>query len=215
MSRITVLALITLGLAACATEPTDQAPAEKAAFAPLAPDEEAVLLLPDPDGGVGALEVSTPQGVRALDKANQGTSYRPGQAPGKASVWPAAKIEAVFGRTLTTQPPTPKSFLFRFDPKTLRLEDASRARLLPLKLAAMDRPVTRFLISAFSAQPGGQAVNLDRSRRLATLMRQALVAEGFKPGDMVLKAFGERRPILKFLAEEDLPEDAWVTVTVQ
>ncbi|XHS80493.1 OmpA family protein [Burkholderiaceae bacterium UC74_6] len=75
--------------------------------------EQRVILLPAPDGKVGAVEVSSAAGKQRVDTAYGGASVsQQGQIHATAS--DAAKVDREYGSLLAARPPRPVSFVVYF-----------------------------------------------------------------------------------------------------
>jgi len=82
-------------------------------FAGCAAAPERVILLPAPDGKVGAVEVSSTAGKQRVDSAYGGASVS-GQGQIRSFATDAASVQREYGPLLAARPPRPVSFVVYF-----------------------------------------------------------------------------------------------------
>jgi len=80
------------------------------------------VLLPDPDGKVGQIEVSTSAGSQRLDKPWESTEVvSPDRIPSRTKIMDEKEVRAIFKDALEAQPQLPAVFILYF--KSGRTED--------------------------------------------------------------------------------------------
>lgn len=163
MKRLAVLALV--AFAGCATPPPAPQP------------KTTVVLLPDEDGNVGAVSVSSAGGVQKVDTAYasttvQGTRGKPSEL---ASVG-QDNVDQAYGKLLKAQPPKPKSFVLNFVLNKTVLTEESKAQLPAVLEAVRERKPTEITIFGHTDSTGtpeyNQKLSADRARIVAELLRK-------------------------------------------
>src|SRR5512138_2617024 len=132
--RLAAVALAAL-LAGCSSAPAPPpgpaAPPRAVAPAPAAPPERTmVVLLPDADGGTGAVAVRTAGGERVLSAPRQGTAVAAASvAPGEPRVLGEEEIGRIFGAALAARPEPPARFLLYFKRNSSELTEEAQLRV--------------------------------------------------------------------------------------
>lgn len=159
--------------------------------------ESQVILLPDPDGSVGAVEVSTSAGTALLTEAGQMTRV------GGADVAPSlpvkvseAEIKQQFSALFAVEPSQPVKFLLYFEQNSAQLT-ADSAQLLPQILAAIEqRQSSAIGIYGHSDRTGSDEYNLKLSLQRAAVVRELLSARGVSLQAMDVDSHGEGNPLI-------------------
>jgi outer membrane protein OmpA-like peptidoglycan-associated protein len=161
--------------------------------APKPPEKpkERVVLLPDADGGAGAVIVTTAAGETVLDKAYsaadvyaQGTVTRVDET--------MASVQSRFGLTLEARPPAPVSFTvyFVFDKDELAAESVAQFDSIKSELAA--RPAPEIVVIGHTDRVGSVQYNDVLSLKRAEMVRSALIAAGVTAAEIEVAGRGER-----------------------
>lgn len=154
-----------------------------------------VVLMPDDDGHVGAVTVSTAAGTRHVDTAWAATMAElGGSAPTEATARNGAALEAAHGLLLNSQPTRPSSFTLYFQNDRFVLTEASKARLPELLAAARARKPTEITVFGHADATGSRERNLKLSAE-----RAQAVAKWLRDNDPSLDAidvqyFGDTEP---------------------
>jgi outer membrane protein OmpA-like peptidoglycan-associated protein len=167
-----------------------------------------VVLLPDPDGKVGQVEVTTGRGVQKMDQAyhaiEAGARDDPPSPPAPIE---SRKIESVFGHTLAAQP-DPR---FRFWTGTLYCkhgseelaENSGQALKEIIKEFKKTAPSEIYLIG-HADRVGPEQYNVNLSHRRAARVKQNLVAGGIKSKILLISFYGESKP--QVFTEDEIRE---------
>ena len=83
-------------------------------------------------------------------------------------------------------------FHFRFDQSSL---DPNELKKLKALLGKLRKPPHKILVTGRTDSVGTEAYNLRLSEKRAWAVREALVAHGADPDSIILRAYGESRPI--------------------
>lgn len=162
-----------------------------------------VVLLPQADGHVGAVDLHT-------DAANQSLSTAYASATTNtrgAFVLQTANAQAVqqrYGQTLAAMPQAPMSF-------TLMFEFGSAADITPafapvlnqLRAALVNYPVPEITVIGHTDRVGSLQDNDRLSLRRAETVRDLLVKSGVDPSTITIAGRGEREPAVA--TEDEVP----------
>lgn len=175
-----------------------------------------VVLLPDPDGKVGKVEIVTTGGSQLLDQAKTVSSVRSKTSVPKA---PEAisdeKIKEGWGQALAAMPPPPETFILYFMSGTSDLTDASEQSLPGIILRMKQRPILHIVVAGHADAVGSDEANIVVSRDRARLVRDLLVKAGAPPAVFEVSSHGKRNPLVKTRDGVSEPRNRRVTVTLQ
>lgn len=154
--------LSTLLLAGCASPP---------------PPQTRVILMPDADGHVGAVSVTSPAGRQAIDQGfAEVTVAGPGQAPTAAQAVAQPLFEQQHRQVLAAQPSPPKTFILNFLSDSMELTPQSKALLPEVLETARQRIPTEISVFGHADGSGAPSYNLDlsgqRARKVAGLLQR-------------------------------------------
>lgn len=175
-----------------------------------------VVLMPDPDGHVGRVEVATAAGARVLDQAKTGTSVANARsAPSAAEAVSEQTIDTVWGAALRAMPPRPQTTLLYFKTGTAELRPESEAELprIAALLRAWKHP--HVLVVGHADATGSEGTNIKVSRERAAMVRDMLVSMGVPARDIEVSSHGKRNPLVKTPDGVAEPRNRRVSVTIQ
>ena len=156
---------------------------------------ELVVLLTDPDGKVGTVEVITKGGSQTLDKPEHATMVEDVSAPPTVpKAMTKSEIAAVFGPALSAQPELKgrfASFVLFFESNTSVLTDKSKQLLPELVKTARNRRPGEIYIVGHSDRLGTELYNMELSSRRATYVLNLLVSSGIPSSALVASHHGE------------------------
>lgn len=164
--------------------------------------QERIILLPDREGHVGVIEVSTASGVTELNEAYSGV--RISGAKLVAEKVGEEEVKRRYGKVLAGLPLSPRRYILNFEIGSDRLTVQSR-NMLPGFLSDLKQfPAPEVVVTGHADNLGGTAINdklsLDRAKRV----RDILVAEGI-PGEAIQTVGrGAREPLVS--AKPGAPE---------
>lgn len=155
-----------------------------------------VVLLPDEDGKVGAVSVSTASGTQWLDgELSRTVVERAGATPSKASVMTPDAVNRDYGDLLQIQQPRPRTFILHFMLDKTELTEESKAALPGLFAAVRERLPSSIVVFGHADATGSPAWNLklsaDRAEAAANMLRKNVPALD----DIQVQFFGETRPL--------------------
>lgn len=136
-----------------------------------------VTLMPDEDGHVGAVSVTSSAGRQAIDQGfAEVTVAGPGQAPIAAQSVAQPLFEQQHRQVLAAQPSPPKTFVLNFRSDSMELTPQSKALLPEVLDAARQRMPTEISVFGHADASGTPSYNLDlsgqRARKVAGLLQR-------------------------------------------
>jgi OmpA-OmpF porin, OOP family len=192
-----------------------------AAFAMLAllsgcsttPDK--VILLPDPDGKVGAVIVHSATEEQLISKAYAGVDVAKGGAMEK-TMDSQASVQARYGELLAARPPRPMTFTidFLFDSAT-ELAPESFATVKKLKAVLATWPAPHLVVVGHTDSAGSQEFNDRLSLRRAQTVAAFLVKEGIPARQVETAGRGKREPLVPTADGVANPMNRRVVITIQ
>ena len=150
-----------------------------------------VILLPDDEGGVGAIEVSNEGGSVTLGRAREAVAF-----DDLASTFVVSDelLREAGQPALAAEPPAVREFSVLFRTGGVRLSAESDGAWPAIVEALTARPVPEVTIAAHADRAGSEAHNLELSERRARVIRASLLEAGLD-GDLIEIAwYGEARP---------------------
>lgn len=158
--------------------------------APVPPPPDRAILLPDPDGKVGQLVITTITGTQEIGQAFAAVAATPdGQMKPYAET--PDSVRARHATLLDVQPPPPRSYLLYFVSGSNELVPESRATLESLKRDAETRPAAEIRVIGHTDTVGAAEANESLSLRRAEAIVQALKDFGIRPQSFEAVGRGE------------------------
>ena len=175
-----------------------------------------VVLLPDPDGKVGALTVRTEAGSVGIAKARESTTVRSKSSlPSKPEIMSQEKITATFGEVLASLPEQPVHFTLYLQSGSTELTKDS-INLLPKILEAIkERESQSISVVAHTDTAGNRQYNLRLSTQRAMAVSQHLIEKGVKKSYIKSTSHGEQNPLIKTADNVNEPRNRRVEVIVR
>jgi outer membrane protein OmpA-like peptidoglycan-associated protein len=175
-----------------------------------------VVLLPDIDGHVGQVEVSTLGGKQLLTEAGQMTVVTDGSKPPSAvTTVDERDISAVFSGALDVEPVLPEKFLLYFKPSSSELTSVSMALLPQIAAAIEKRNATYVSIFGHSDRVGSAEYNIQLSTKRAMAVKGLLSDQGVVVENMEIASHGEGNPLIKTPDGVAEPQNRRVEVVVR
>jgi outer membrane protein OmpA-like peptidoglycan-associated protein len=176
-----------------------------------APDR--VVLLPEPDGRVGAVTVRSTSGERVLTKAFEGAAVG---AKGDivASVEDESAVRARFAQVLGAIPPRPVSYLLYFSTGD-ELTAESKGQLDAIKAEFARRPAPEIHVIGHTDRVGSVESNDMLSLKRAEAVRKMLVDAGIRADAIEASGRGERELLVPTADEVIEPGNRRVEINVR
>jgi outer membrane protein OmpA-like peptidoglycan-associated protein len=157
-----------------------------------------VVLVPDPDGTVGRISVSTAAGSVELEEAHRQTTVRDAETP-PAPPEPIepAEVQKLFRAALSNQPAPPVHFLLYFESDSAVLVPASKELLPDVVDIIGQRMPTTVSVVGHSDTRGNKEYNLALSLKRAHAVQQQLIERGVPERVIEVSSHGEENPVVK------------------
>lgn len=175
-----------------------------------------VVLMADPDGHVGRIQVSSVGGTQVLDQEKTASNVATAKsAPTAARPVEEQEIRKVWGRALAARPPRPQTFLLYFKTGGSDLRDESKPEVTRITEVLRDWAHPHVLVAGHADGTGSDEINIKVSRERADAVRDMLVKMGVPPGAIEATSHGKRNPLIKVPDGTAEPRNRRVSVTIQ
>ncbi|MDD5167583.1 MAG: OmpA family protein [Syntrophales bacterium] len=193
------LPLVLLALMICGCAPTTQ-----------------VVLMPDPDGKVGTLEVSNAKGKQALTQAWQATeSAAIGETLSEPRLLEEKKVRQAFNEALAAEPIPPVSFIIYFRMDSSALSKESLSFLNNVIETIRERKSTDIIVSGHTDAVGSIDYNHRLSLRRAKAVTDLLIARGIDRQNIEVTYHGKGNPLFPTPDGVSEPRNRRVEITVR
>ncbi|MDF1555816.1 MAG: OmpA family protein, partial [Deferrisomatales bacterium] len=174
------------------------------------------ILLPDPDGSVGKITVTSAGNRQVVDQAWHGVEVQRGAAAPSAPVpVPQEQVEREFEAVLRTAPVAPAHYLLQFQMDSTELTAGSRALLPEIVAETASRQSVNTSVVGHADTSGGKeynyALSLQRARAVADLLIERGVAEEI----LEITSHGEENLRIPTADEVNEPRNRRVEITVR
>ena len=153
-----------------------------------------VVLLPEKDGRDTAVEVRQGDQAYVLDKPYAATRQWPMGAQAYTS--DAKEVEARFGAAIAAQPMRAKSFTLYFLEGQDELTVESKENFEKAFVEVSKYPVPDLVVVGHTDKVGSDQFNDELALRRAKAVRDALIARGVAPVNIVAVGRGKRDPLV-------------------
>ncbi|WP_213765196.1 OmpA family protein [Caballeronia sp. dw_19] len=155
-----------------------------------------IILLPDPEGKVGAVIVHSATGEQTINKAYAGVDVTQGGAIEK-TMDSQSVVETRYAELLAARPPRPMTFtiFFLFDSAT-DLAPESFATVKQLKAVLATWPAPQLVVVGHTDLAGSQEFDDNLSRRRAQTVAAFLIKQGIPAQQIETAARGKREPLV-------------------
>jgi len=175
---------------------------------------EFVVLVPDYDGKVGAVVITSAQGKSTLDKPYMAARYEDG---GKVETAPVAQEEVrkTFAMAIAVQPVRPVSFLLYFQEGTDEYTAESKEAFEKIFPEIARRKAAEVAVIGHTDTVGRTEFNDTLSLRRAERVRNDFVDRGIPTIAINVAGRGEREPIVPTADEVSEPRNRRVEINVR
>ena len=175
-----------------------------------------VVLMADPDGHVGRIQVSSAGGTQVLDQEKTASNVATAKsAPTAAKPVEEQEIRKVWGRALAAMPPRPQTFLLYFKTGGSDLRDESKPEVTRITDVLRDWTHPHVLVAGHADGTGSDEINIKVSRERADAVRDMLVKMGVPSDAIEATSHGKRNPLVKVPDGTAEPRNRRVSVTIQ
>lgn len=155
-----------------------------------------VILLPDENGTVGAVEVQTANARQVIDVQDSYTSVGFLDTPSAVRRMDARTISKEFAVALAAEPAPAESYYLYFHSESTTLDNASQA-LFPKIVAAIHRKANvEINVIGHTDRAGEKSYNMALSRRRAEQVRNMLVRDDIPEDIIFISYHGENDPLI-------------------
>lgn len=175
-----------------------------------------IVLLPDPDGKVGHVTVSTDAGSTDITQAREATMVRGRQSlPTAPEILSEKEIDANFSPVLAILPNQPLHFILYFKSESTELKPDSLKTLPKIIESINSRNSQHISVIGHSDTAGDQKYNLQLSRKRASAIKRVLVKKGIDSTYIKSTSHGEENPLIKTADNVHEPRNRRVEVVVR
>jgi outer membrane protein OmpA-like peptidoglycan-associated protein len=176
--------------------------------------KETVVLLPEKDGGPGALTVTKDEREVVLDQPYAAVQTR--AVIGERTYASNAKeVADKFGPALGAQPSRPNSFTLYFVEGSDRLTEESNVVLKRVLADIAEHTVPDIVVIGHTDTVGNHAYNDALALRRAESLRSVLIAQGLPPAAVVAVGRGKREPLVPTADNVAEPRNRRVEIIVR
>jgi peptidoglycan-associated lipoprotein len=172
-----------------------------------------VVLLPDDDGTVGKVVVSTPQETTVLDQKSQGAFI--GGIHRDTFTLSDDKLHKDFGAALAASPPKPASYLLYFETGQATLTKASQDEIPKIKDDISHRPGVDVAVIGHTDTKGDAQANYELGLTRAKLVSGLISDAGLSAERLSVESHGEKNLLIKTPDDTDEPRNRRVEVIVR
>jgi len=174
-----------------------------------------VVLLPDPDGHAGEIEISNKDGTRNINQAGDAVSVSSGNAPQPAVKMSEKEFNDIFAQALAVEPAPPAKYMLYFFLDSIELKPDSRASMKAIITEIEKRASTDIEVIGHTDRSGEEEFNMALSRRRAESVREILDAAGIAPAAIRMAFHGEGNPLIQTADNVHEPLNRRVEVIVR
>lgn len=174
------------------------------------------VLLPDPDGRVGEITVSTQEGSQVVTRADHAVTVSSAEEPPqKPRKMDPGIIQEKFGSVLKAEPEPPVTFSLYFISGTDQLTAKSQERIPDILSTISKRKSKDISVTGHTDRVGAEDLNYRLSRNRANTIRDLLINEGVPSDTLFTEAHGENNPLVPTEDEIPEPRNRRVDVTIR
>ena len=181
-----------------------------------APKKNLVVLLPDPDGKVGKIEVSNKAGTQLLTEPRQATEIKAADvSPTSPVSMKQEEVLKIFGDALSAQPDPPVSFLLYFQSGTTELTEESQRQISEILAAIEARRSKDISIVGHTDRVGSREANYQLGFQRADSIKTVLLSKGVDSSGIEVASHGEDNPLVQTEDEVAEPRNRRIEITVR
>nr|CBX30406.1 hypothetical protein N47_Q17290 [uncultured Desulfobacterium sp.] len=159
--------------------------------------ENLIVLTPDANGTVGAIQFKNEKGSVVLDEPGKAIIAKDSQSPPSASTPIAdADTQTIFREALSAKPLAPQSFILYFDFDSNNLTAESNKLIDDILQAIKERDSQDIPVVGHTDRAGNPDYNFSLSMQRATAVRDLLVNRGIKSEFIQISSHGEGNPLI-------------------
>ncbi len=175
-----------------------------------------VVLMPNPDGTVGKLEVANEGGRQVLDKINQAVEIKDNKTrPGEAVTMSEQEIKSNFENVLAIQPAIPERFILYFEQNSDKLTSESNTLVTEIFSSIKKKGSHDIVVSGHTDTIGEKEHNYQLSINRARAVYNILINGGVDSSTVKVTSHGEGNPLIKTGDNVSEPRNRRVEVVIK
>lgn len=175
-----------------------------------------VLLLPDADGGVGAVEIRSDSNVRESLTSPFSSASVTTRGSIILRTEDAGQMRQRYAQTLSARPKAPISFMLLFDlGSAVDIAPAFQPVLNQLLTAIADFPTPQVTVIGHTDRVGSVVENDRLSLERAQTVRRLLIDAGIPPAIISIAGRGEREPAVPTPDDVAMPQNRRVEINLR
>jgi outer membrane protein OmpA-like peptidoglycan-associated protein len=178
--------------------------------------KDTVVLVQDADGKVGQLTVTTQGGAKMLTVPNTVIEVTgPLKSPSAPKKIDQNQIDSLFADSIKALPSEEVSFLLYFLHDSTELTAEAKSHILEILSLVNKREFYEISIIGHTDTTGDDEYNMRLSSTRAKVVRDVLLSQGIRSGQMELRYHGKRDPIVQTGDSVTEPRNRRVEVVVK
>ena len=175
-----------------------------------------VVLVPDANGKVGQVDLTTKAGTTRLSKANESAeASKTDKAPSQPEELSESKIKDMFSEILAKEPKPPEHFVFHFTTGSAEILSDEKAKIVEAKSAINARNSCDISVIGHSDTVGDNEVNEGVSLQRADAVIDALIKSGVDKNCMDRRYYGENDQKIPTADNVDEPQNRRVEIEIR
>lgn len=174
-----------------------------------------VVLLPEADGRVGAVDLRTGSASQSLESAYASATSN-GRGAFVLRTTDAQSVQQRYGQTLAAMPAAPESFVLQFEfGSAVDIAPAFTPVLEQLRAALARHPAAEITVIGHTDRVGSMQDNDRLSLERAQTVRDLLVQAGVDPSMISTAGRGEREPAVPTAQGVPMPQNRRVEINLR
>ena len=174
------------------------------------------VIMPDPNGNVGRIEVITQKGSRILDQPWQSTEVTSvDRMPGEPKVLDETKVREMFKDALDARPGIPIGYMIYFKTGDAGITADSQKTMQEIVEAIRTRQSTEICVCGHTDSVGSIESNRTLSMNRAQTVADFLVFLGVKKENIEITYHGKERPLVRVPDGVAEPRNRRVEITIR
>ncbi len=184
-------------------------------LAACASKDNLVVVIPEADGHIGAVQVESGGSSTLLTGAYAAMGAGSGAGHFKPVQVASTEVNQIFGPALSAQPIPPKNYILYFISDSDSLTPASKTAFEEVFAEIARRKAAELAVTGFTDTLGDSVYNDQLSLRRAEAVRQMFIARGLPEDAVVAAGRGERDPLVPTGPQKSEPRNRRVEITVR
>jgi outer membrane protein OmpA-like peptidoglycan-associated protein len=174
------------------------------------------IIMPDPNGNVGKVEVVTHKGSQILDRPWQSTEVRSiDQRPGEPKILEEKQVREMFKDALEVRPETPVVYIVYFETGGTEMTADSKRMIVEVVEAIKTRNPLEITVSGHTDSVGSIEFNRVLSLKRAHAVASILVSQGVREELIEITYHGKENPLIRTPDGVAEPRNRRVEITIR